>query len=213
MCFWLHNELIEKGKLSMRKIKNKKTMAVCVAVLAAMGVMSMRAASEESSAGTVTQVQMDYASVENVVPMGMLELTANEGKVQPSAQLTAPVANMYRSELTNEWIDASLAMQRPVAIMVDNESKALPHYGLTEADVVYEMMNSTANGRITRLMAIVKDWDKITRFGSIRSTRPTNVMLAAEWNAVLCHDGGYFLYQRLDCKGLLCQFKRRIFPY
>ncbi len=176
----------------MRKIKNKKFVVVCTAVLAAMAVMSMRAASGRSTPGTVTEVRMDYAAVENIVPVTMLELTAGEERLQPSAQLTTPVANMYRSELTNKWIDASLAMQRPVAIMVDNESKALPHYGLTEADVVYEMMNSTANGRITRLMAIVKDWDKITRFGSIRSTRPTNVMLAAEWNAVLCHDGGPF---------------------
>ena len=63
-------------------------------------------------------------------------------------------------------------------------------FGLTEADVVYEIMNSTANGRVTRLMAIVKDWGKITQFDSIRSTRPTNIMLAGEWNAVLCHDGG-----------------------
>ena len=99
---------------------------------------------------------------------------------------------MYRSEITNEWIDESLKNQRPVAIMVDNEKTALPHYGLTEADVVYEIMNSTANGRVTRLMAIVKDWGKIEQFGSIRSTRPTNIMLAAEWNAVLCHDGGPF---------------------
>lgn len=99
---------------------------------------------------------------------------------------------MYRSELTNEWIDESLKDQRPIAIMVDNEKTALPHYGVTEADVVYEIMNSTANGRITRLMAIVKDWGKITQFGSIRSTRPTNILLAAEWNAVLCHDGGPF---------------------
>lgn len=99
---------------------------------------------------------------------------------------------MYRSELTNEWIDESLRDQRPVAIMVDNESIALPHYGLTEADVVYEIMNSTANNRVTRLMAVVKDWGAIEQFGSIRSTRQTNIMLAAEWNAVLCHDGGPF---------------------
>lgn len=98
----------------------------------------------------------------------------------------------YRSELTNEWIDESLRDQRPIAVMVDNEKTALPHYGLTEADVVYEIMNSTANGRITRFMAIVKDWGSITQFGSIRSSRPTNYMLAAEWNAVLCHDGGPF---------------------
>ncbi len=100
--------------------------------------------------------------------------------------------NSYRSELTNEWIDESLEDQRPIAIMVDNELTALPHFGLTEADVVYEIMNSTKNDRITRFMAIVKDWDNITQFGSIRSTRPTNIMLAAEWNAVLCHDGGPF---------------------
>lgn len=99
---------------------------------------------------------------------------------------------MYRSELTNEWIDENLKDQRPIAVMVDNESFALPHYGVNSADVVYELMNSTANGRITRLMVLVKDWANIERLGSVRSTRPTNFMLAAEWNAILCHDGGPF---------------------
>lgn len=99
---------------------------------------------------------------------------------------------MYRSELTNEWIDESLEDQRPVAIMVDNEKTALDHYGLTQADIVYEIMNSTANGEVTRFMCIVKDWDSITQFGSIRSARPTNFMIAPEYNAVLIHDGGPF---------------------
>lgn len=98
----------------------------------------------------------------------------------------------YRSELTNELIDEELKNQRPIAVMVDNESIALPHYGLSQADVVYEMMNSTMNGRITRFMVLVKDWESIEQLGSIRSVRPTNVILAAEWNAVICHDGGPF---------------------
>ena len=51
----------------------------------------------------------------------------------------------YRSELTNEIIDDDIKNQRPIAVMVDNESIALPHYGLTQADVVYEM----ENGRIS----------------------------------------------------------------
>lgn len=99
---------------------------------------------------------------------------------------------MYRSELTNEWIDESLKNQRPIAAMVDNELTALPHYGLSQADVVYELMNSTKNGRITRLMVLVKDWGSIEQLGSIRSLRPTNILLSGEWNAVLCHDGGPF---------------------
>ena len=113
---------------------------------------------------------------------------------------------MYRSEITNEWIDEGLKNQRPIAVMVDNEKTALPHYGLTEADVVYELMNSTANGRITRFMAVVKDWGKIEQFGSIRSTRDTNIMLAAEWNAVLCHDGGPFYIDKWIAKDYSANF-------
>ena len=161
----------------MRKM-NKKYLTKCVAVLAAVAVMSVgnySYAAEENANASVAQPAPDMAAL-----MAQLQ------------QAVTPVGNLYRSELTNEWIDISLVQQRPVAIMVDNEKIALPHYGLTEADVVYEIMNSTANGRITRLMAVVKDWEKISRFGSIRSTRPTNIMLAAEWNAVLCHDGGPF---------------------
>ncbi len=96
----------------------------------------------------------------------------------------------YRSELTGEIISEELKDQRPVAIMVDNESIALPHYGLTDADIIYEMMNSTKNGRITRFMCLFKDWEAIERVGSIRSVRPTNFLMAAEYNAVLVHDGG-----------------------
>jgi hypothetical protein len=99
---------------------------------------------------------------------------------------------MYQSELTNEWIDDSIQNQRPIAVMVDNESIALPHYGLTQADVVYEMTNSTMNAGITRFMVIVKDWESIKQLGSIRSVRSTNLMIAPEWNAIVCHDGGPF---------------------
>lgn len=97
---------------------------------------------------------------------------------------------MYFSEFTGVPISEEIKNQRPIAVMVDNEVNALPHYETTKADVVYELMNSTHNERITRLMCIVKDWGSIQQMGNIRSTRPTNIILAAEWNAILCHDGG-----------------------
>lgn len=191
-----------KGFMRNRK---QKCMMACAAILAAITVMSALPAGspvvEEQGTQTVTEVSMDYAAQENVLPVTLLEMTGADAQLQSSAQLTTPQGNLYRSELTNEWIDISLKNQRPVAIMVDNEKTALPHYGLTEADVVYEMMNSTANNRITRFMAIVKDWGKITRFGNIRSTRPTNVLLAAEWNAILVHDGGPYYINEWLAKG------------
>lgn len=96
------------------------------------------------------------------------------------------------SELTGLEISDAIVNQRPVAIMVDNEKTALKHYGTAEADIVYEMMNSTANGRITRLMCLYKDWTNLNQTGSIRSVRTTNIMIADEYNAVLIHDGGPF---------------------
>lgn len=102
------------------------------------------------------------------------------------------VEGCYRSELTNEWIDEALKDQRPIAAMVDNERTALNHFGVNSCDIVYEMMNSTANDRITRLMCVAKDYENIETLGSIRSTRPTNFMIAAEYNAILIHDGGPF---------------------
>lgn len=104
----------------------------------------------------------------------------------------AEIPGFYASELTGMAISTALQPQRPVAFMIDNDQRAMPHYGLAEADVVYEMMNSTKNNRVTRLMAVYKDWNSVARIGNIRSTRPTNVLLAAEYDAVLCHDGGPF---------------------
>ena len=113
---------------------------------------------------------------------------------------------MYASELTGLPISLDLKNQRPIAAMVDNEIKALPHFGTAQTDIVFELMNSTANDRITRLMCVVKDYDSIDQLGSIRSTRPTNIMLAAEYNAVLCHDGGPFHNDAYFAKGFCDHF-------
>lgn len=175
----------------MKKLNRKKNGAVLLLVMA-LAAASLSGCGDKENKKDEPKTEINFADITN-----------NPGNEEPETEAAteteteAPVEEeshegMYRSEITNEWIDESLKDQRPIAVMVDNESIALPHYGLTEADVVYEIMNSTKNGRITRLMAIVKDWGSITQFGSIRSTRSTNIMLAAEWNAVLCHDGGPF---------------------
>ena len=147
---------------------------------------SMVGCEKEPEVVVVPQVEKSEIEVE--------EEAAEEVEVEEvEEEVAVPVPEgMYRSELTNEIISKDIENQRPIAAMVDNDARALPHYGLTDADIIYELMNSTANGRITRFMVVVKDWDKIEQLGSIRSVRPTNIMLASEYNAVLCHDGGPF---------------------
>lgn len=116
--------------------------------------------------------------------------TQNEAKATPEPIVDH--SNDYRSELNGLWVSKDIENQRPVAIMVDNEILTYPHYGINQADIVYEMMNSTANGRITRFMCIVKDYEKITRFGGVRSIRPTNFLVGFPYEAIFCHDGGPF---------------------
>lgn len=164
-------------------MKKKTLLLFLSAVLACSSLVGCGSSSEET-APVVTDVSDEQEAEEQP-----------EEEQAPEEEEAVPEETregMYRSELTNEWIDESLQTQRPVAIMVDNEKTALLHYGLTQADIVYEMMNSTANGEITRFMALVKDWGSITQFGSIRSVRPTNFMIAPEYNAVVVHDGGPF---------------------
>ena len=118
------------------------------------------------------------------------ENNASEPEEEPEEEEVRE--GMYRSELTNEWVDEALKNQRPIAAMVDNEKTALPHYGLSRSDIVYEITNSMANDGVTRFMVLFKDYDSVDQIGSIRSTRPTNCQIVPEWNAILCHDGGPF---------------------
>ncbi len=168
----------------MHMIDGKKAVSLFLAAaILTMTVTACGKNTQEPAVGDPAESIFEEATAE----------TSQESEPEAAPESDEPYVlpeGMYFSELTGEPISEDIKDQRPIAAMVDNESIALPHYGTSEADVVYELMNSTKNDRITRLMCVVKDWGAIEQLGSIRSTRPTNIMLAAEWNAVLCHDGG-----------------------
>lgn len=93
---------------------------------------------------------------------------------------------MARSYLTGEWIDADLAKKKPVAIMIGNTNDALPQYGLSQADVLYE---APAEGGITRLMPIFQDYSGLDKIGSVRSCRHYYAYYAMEFDAIYVHYG------------------------
>ena len=170
----------------------KKTLTLLFTAMVA-AAMCFGCGNTDVAAGgdTASQNQpevIDFNDIENGTA------GAGEDAAAPEADTFEVPEGMYESELTGEFIDEALEDQRPCAFMVDNESTALDHYGVNSADIVYEMVNSTANGRITRLMCIVKDWQNLEQFGNIRSTRPTNIVLSGEYNAILVHDGGPAIY-------------------
>lgn len=91
-----------------------------------------------------------------------------------------------RSYTTGEWVDESIASQRPVAVMIENTKMALPQYGINSADVVYE---APVEGSYTRLMGIFQDYSGFDRLGNVRSCRPYYCYFAMEFDAIYIHYG------------------------
>lgn len=105
-----------------------------------------------------------------------------------------PREGMVRSRLTNEWVDPDVADTRPIAVIIPNESGAIPHYSLSQASIVYE---ANVEGRMTRLMAIYEDWQDLQKIGNVRSLRAYYAYWAFEWDAFLVHLGGPFFINEL----------------
>lgn len=109
--------------------------------------------------------------------------------LEPSVSVLAPVEPdpLYTNPLTGEGTQVDLSANRPVAIMLNNLKKALPQCGISQADLIYEV---PAEGGITRMMAVFQSLDDVASLGSVRSSRPYYVELAAGLDAIYIHAGG-----------------------
>lgn len=87
--------------------------------------------------------------------------------------------------LTGEAVDKESLPARPMMVSTDNVNEAIPQYGISRADIVYEV---PVEGAQSRLEAIYYS-DIPDRVGPCRSVRPYIVDLAREYNAILAHDG------------------------
>lgn len=71
--------------------------------------------------------------------------------------------------------------KRPVAIMINNLRAALPQYGISKADLMFEVV---VEGGITRMMAVYGDYTKVPNVCSVRSCRYYYPILAYGLDAV-----------------------------
>lgn len=101
------------------------------------------------------------------------------------------VDGKMQSYLTGEWKDADVANRRPIAVMVPNNSPALPHYGLSQASIIYE---AAVEGRVSRLMPIFEDFDDLNHIGPVRSSRDYYIYTALSFDAIYCNWGQADLY-------------------
>lgn len=129
------------------------------------------------------------AAVACILIFGKAEKIEKEPETTTVVQETTtvdPNAGKVISYLTGEYISPERAEKRPVAVMYNNIINAIPHSGLSNAEVVYE---APVEGSITRLMGIFDNYDKLKKMGSIRSSRIYYCYFALEWDAIYCHFG------------------------
>ncbi|MGW8822853.1 DUF3048 domain-containing protein [Paenibacillus lautus] len=155
--------MFSKGSLSFQKIAWRTSLLSMAAVLLLSGCSGGKQQAEPTPAPVVE------APVEQPVEV-------------PQEETSSP----YKAPLTGLPLEASLT-QRPLAVMINNAPAARPQSGLSQADMVYEVL---AEGGITRLIGIFQSQSNIEKIGPIRSIRPYLINLGESYGGVLVHAGG-----------------------
>ena len=96
------------------------------------------------------------------------------------------VDGKMQSYLTGEWVDEEIANRRPIAVSIPNQKSCLPHYGITNAGIIYQV---PLRDNLTRLFCVFEDFDDLDRIGPVRSIRDYMVYDGLEHNAIICHWG------------------------
>lgn len=133
------------------------------------------------------------ASTESAVSETAAADTAQETAADTGSETT------MRSYLTGEVVDTEIGGKRPMAIMLNNISDALPQAGLANAAVVYE---APVEGMLTRLMGIFEDYN-LDKIGSVRSCRDYFIDFAQEFDAIYVHYGqSVYAVSKLNAPGI-----------
>lgn len=114
------------------------------------------------------------------------EVAQEPATAYPVIEEREEVNDEIQSYLTGEWTSVDQAKRRPIAVMIPNNSPAMPQYGLSQAGIIYE---APVEGRITRLMAVFENFDDLDRIGPVRSSRDYFVYVAMGYEAVYCNWG------------------------
>lgn len=141
-------------------MKFKKVMLITAAFVLAG---SMAACSHKDD---TQQSQNETAQTEN---SSQGETEDDQGAVQGSAVEPQEEIPANQNLLTGvpDLTDGAIG-KRPVAVMVNNVSYAMPQYGVGQADIIFEI---PVEGDATRFMALYGDYTQVPQICPIRSCR------------------------------------------
>lgn len=161
----------------------RKTGILCLAIVFLMAAGCGKAKTQEAEENTFN-TEAEVIAWEEEEQADNKDDAASEEPDKPAPREV--VDGKIRSYFTGEWIDEELGKTRPLAIMLNNTSAALPMSGVSNASVIYEC---PVEGRITRWMGVFENWKNLERIGSVRSCRLYYLHFAQEFHPVYAHFG------------------------
>ena len=163
----------------MIKLK-KRIFALCSALLLGLTVFAGCGSkpAEESAAS-------EPEATATAAPTAEAESSAAESTAEPTEAPSTEPANVNLLTGLPTLTDGAIG-KRPVAVMVNNVDAALPQYGISAADLIFEL---PVEYDLTRLMAVYGDYTQIPEVCSIRSCRYYYPILAVGFDAIYVNWG------------------------
>lgn len=158
----------------------KRIFALCSALLLSLTVFAGCGSkpTEESAAS-------EPEATATAAPTAEAESSAAESTAEPTEALSTEPANVNLLTGLPTLTDGAIG-KRPVAVMVNNVDAALPQYGISAADLIFEL---PVEYDLTRLMAVYGDYTQIPEVCSIRSCRYYYPILAVGFDAIYVNWG------------------------
>lgn len=158
----------------------KRIFALCSALLLSLTVFAGCGSkpTEESAAS-------EPEATATAAPTAKAESSAAESTAEPTEALSTEPANVNLLTGLPTLTDGAIG-KRPVAVMVNNVDAALPQYGISAADLIFEL---PVEYDLTRLMAVYGDYTQVPDVCSVRSCRYYYPILAVGFDAVYVHWG------------------------
>ncbi|NNN02534.1 MAG: DUF3048 domain-containing protein [Acidimicrobiaceae bacterium] len=124
-----------------------------------------------------------------VLGVGIYALTKKSSPSKPATPSTTSTTKpaVPIAPLTGLPDPGGAALTRPALVVkIENDTNALPQFGIDQADVIYEEI---VNGGITRLAAVFNQ-NAPAKIGPIRSVRPTDTQIVWPLGGIFAFSGG-----------------------
>ena len=158
----------------------KRILALCSALLLSLTVFA-GCGSKPTEESAVSEPE----ATATAAPTAEAESSAAESTAEPTEAPSTEPANVNLLTGLPTLTDGAIG-KRPVAVMVNNVDAALPQYGISAADLIFEL---PVEYDLTRLMAVYGDYTQIPEVCSIRSCRYYYPILAVGFDAIYVNWG------------------------